>query len=156
EKAPALAESPIVSTVRLPTSGAPGPRPTIDAKGRNRDAVADSGMARLHSLGHRGQGVRVGLIAGDFRGWGGMGKAKQLPPGTKMLDLTRQRATTIEPEDYPKDEIQLGAGTQAAMALALAAPQGNLLLIRIDPAAPHMLLEIVRYINGEPLRNQLM
>lgn len=156
EKAPALAESPIVSTVRLPRSGTPLVRPTVEAKGRNRDVLADSGMTRLHSLGHRGKGVRVGVISGDFRGWEEMVKDKQLPAGTRLLDLTVQRVATIEPEPYPKDDIKLGDGTQAAMALALAAPQADLLLIRVDPASPHMLLAIARLINGEPLRNQLL
>ncbi len=156
EKASALAESPIVSTVRLPRSGSPLIRPNIDAKGRNRDVLADSGMARLHALGHRGQGVRVGIIAGDFRGWEEKVKDKQLPVGTRLLDLTRQRTATIEPEPYPKDEVKLGDGTQAALAVALAAPQADLLLIRVDPASPYMLLAIARHINGEPLRNQLL
>jgi hypothetical protein len=161
EKAPALAELPIVSTVRFPYSGAPESLPLIDVANRNREALNASGLSRLHSLGHRGKdaratrvagelpGVRLAVVGGDFRGWDAMVKAKQLPASTRVLDLTRQHNTSIEPDPYPNDGQTLGHSTQCAMAAALAAPQADLLLIRIDPAAPYQLLAIARYINGD-------
>jgi hypothetical protein len=155
-KAADLAASPLVVGVRLPRSGVPVIPPNADAKDRNRQALAAAGLARLHGLGHKGKGVRVGVIGGDFRGWEEMVKAKRLPATTRLLDLTVQRTSTFDPEAYPKDEAKIGHGTQCAMALGLAAPEADLLLIRIDPAAPHQLLAIARHINGNPLRNQSM
>jgi hypothetical protein len=156
DKTPALAASPLVSTIRLPRSGAPILIPPVDAKGRNREALSASGLARLHRLGHQGKGVRIGVIAGDFRGWEALVKSKQLPAATRLLDLTIQRNSSIDPEPYPDDGQLVGHGAQCAQAVALAAPQADLLLIRVDPAAPHQLLAIARDINGEPLRNETM
>src|SRR5262249_38070641 len=141
EKAPALAELPIVSTVRFPYSGAPESLPLIDVANRNREALTASGLGRLHSLGYRGKdtraaraagqfpGMRLAVLGGVFRGWEALVKAKHLPATTRVLDLTRQRNTSIEPDPYPKDDLTLGHGTQCALAAALAAPQADLLLI---------------------------
>lgn len=156
DKTPALAESPIVSTIRLPRSGAPLPQPNVDGKKRNSEALNATGLTRLHALGYRGKGVRAAVIAGDFRGWEALVKSKQLPATTRVLDLTRQRNTAIEPEPYPADGPPLGYGAECAAALALAAPQVDLLLIRVDAAAPHQVLAIAREINGERVRYETM
>ncbi|MBV9125465.1 MAG: S8/S53 family peptidase [Planctomycetes bacterium] len=55
----------------------------------------------------------------------------------------------MQPDPYPSAK-GLGHGTQGALAVALAAPEADLTLIRIDPAAPYQLQEVARYINGEP------
>ena len=156
DKAPGLAESAIVSAIRLARLGTALPLPPVNAKGRDAEALKASGIARLHDLGQRGKGVRTAVIAGDFRGWEALVKAKQLPATTRVLDLTRQRVPEIEPEPYGDDKKELGHGTECARALALAAPQADLLLIRVDPAAPHMLLAIARHINGENYFSQLL
>lgn len=148
-KAPDLAASPLVSTVRLPRSGAPSPMPTVAAKDRNREVLAASGLARFHAAGQKGKGVRVAVISGDFRGWETAVKNKQLPGTTRVVDLTRQRNSNLEPDAYPDDGEMQGQGTQAAQALALAAPEADLVLLRVDPAAPYMLLTIARHINGQ-------
>jgi hypothetical protein len=148
-KAPELAASPLVSTVRLPRSGAPAPMPGVAAKDRNREVLAASGVARFHAAGQKGKGVRVAVISGDFRGWETAVKNKQLPATTRVVDLTRQRNSNLEPDAYPDDGEMQGQGTQAAQALALAAPEADLVLLRVDPAAPYMLLTIARHINGQ-------
>ncbi|MBL8798921.1 MAG: hypothetical protein JNM56_33865 [Planctomycetia bacterium] len=149
-KAPELAASPLVSTVRLPRSGAPSPMPTVAAPERNRAALATSGLARLHGQGLKGKGVRLAVIAGDFRGWETAVKNGALPKNTRVFDMTRQRNSNLEPDAYPDDGEMQGPGTQAAQAAALASPEAELLLLRVDPAAPYMLLTIAKHINGQP------
>lgn len=151
-KASDLAQLDIVSTIRLPTSGAPLLRPAVDAKDMNPTALGASGVARLHALGHKGKGVRLGVIGGDFRGWEEF-LGKGLPKGTKLVDLTMERNSDIEPEPYPEDGQKVGAGTRAALAAAVAAPEADLVLIRMDPSSPYQLLEIMRRINGEAYRS---
>lgn len=150
-KAGDLAQSEIVATVRLPTSGAPVLRPGTD-KDLNALALEASGLVRLHGLGHKGQGIRLGIIAGDFRGWEQF-LGKGLAPTTRLLDVTIERNSAIEPEPYPDDGVKVGAGTRAALAAALAAPDANLLLIRVDPSSPYQLMEVMRRINGESARS---
>jgi hypothetical protein len=156
EKVPPLTESPLVSTIRLPRSGAPLPQPNIDGKKRTGQALDAAGLPRLHALGYKGNGVRAAVIAGDFRGWETLVKNKKLPAATRVLDLTRARNSTIEPEPYPDDGRPLGYGAECAAALALAAPDADLLLIRVDAAAPYQVLAVARQINGERIRYETM
>src|SRR5439155_8588938 len=110
----------------------------------NQEALRASGLDRLHQSGQRGQGVRVAIVDSDFRGW-----ENQLPPGTRLLDLTAELGPDLLPEPYPDDQQAVGAGTQWARAVALAAPEAALTLVRIDPASPHQLLAVARYLAGE-------
>lgn len=151
-KAADMAQLDIVSTIRLATSGAPLLRPAADAKGLNQTALAASGLARLQGLGHKGKGIRLGIIGGDFRGWEEFA-GKGLPKTTRIVDLTMERNSDIVPEPYPDDMQKIGAGTRAAIAAALAAPEAELILIRVDPTSPYQLLEIMRRINGEAYRS---
>jgi hypothetical protein len=97
--------------------------------------------------------VRVAVIDGDFRGYQGL-LGKQLPAGTRYIDLTAERNPNLEPDPFPGEPNLLGHGTQCALAVLLAAPQVELTLIRIDPAAPHQLQEAARYLNGEDFRSE--
>jgi hypothetical protein len=147
EAANALAKLPLVSVVRLPVSGVPLLL-TAEGKNLNSDALAATGLARLHQLGYRGKGVRVAVIAGDFRGYEAL-VGKQLPASTKLLDLTATRSASLEPELPDDKSAEASNGTQYATAVALAAPDAELLLIRVDPSAPYQLLDVARLINGD-------
>lgn len=146
-----LAELPEVSTVRLA-------RPALVAgavKGgdRTRDVLRDSGLERLHTLGHQGQGVRVAVVDGDFRGYRRL-LGKQLPANTRYVDLTAERSPDLQPDPFAGDPNALGHGTESALAVALAAPKAELTLVRVDPAAPHQLQEVARYLHGEDYRSE--
>lgn len=148
-KAPAIAADPFVSLVRVPPSGSPVPLPAGDIKDANRTALRASGLEELHKQGRRGKNVRVAVISGDFRGYQEAVKAKRLPKNTRLLDMTAERNPDIQPEPYPEDGIKEGYGTQCAQTVALAAPECDLLLIRVDPAALYQMGTIGRSINQE-------
>lgn len=150
-QAPALAALPMVSAVRLPRSGMPQIQPAADSKDANRAALQASGLARLHAQGHKGKGIKVAIVDSDFRGYQPL-MGKQLPARTKYLDLTAAANANLTPEPFPGDPKVLGYGTQCALAAALAAPEAELTLIRVDPTAPYQLELVARAINGEQLR----
>lgn len=150
---PLLAALPNVSVVRLP-------RPALAqvqtapqrAPGSSRSALEASGLERLHKMGNRGRGVRMVIVAGDFRGWD-KALGKGLSAGTRLVDLTAERNPDLHPDPMPDDGKTVGSGTLCAQAAALAAPEAELTLVRIDPAAPYMLETVARYINGESFRS---
>lgn len=138
----ALAALPFVSTLRLPRSGQPQMRP------RAVSAAEASWRNPLHAYGLHGRGVRLAIIDGDFRGYREQ-LGKGLPAGTRYLDLTLERNGSLEPDPFPGDPGQIGHGTQAALVAARAAPEADLTLIRIDPAAPHQLVTLARFLAGQ-------
>jgi hypothetical protein len=146
----ALASMPAVSVVRL--ARAPvvqaGPAPGIEADdGR---ALKATGLDALHKRGFRGKGVRVAVVDGDFRGFEALVRAKRLPATTRLVDLTAHRNSSLQPDPYPDNGAAIGHGTHCALALALAAPEAELTLVRIDPAAAYMLAEVGDLIRGGP------
>lgn len=151
DQAPVLAALLNVSAVRLPRSGMPQVHPAAGAKDGNRAALQASGLARLHTLGHKGKGIKVAIVDGDFRGYQPL-IGNQLPARTRYLDLTAVRNTNLTPEPFPGDPKVLGLGTQCAVAAALAAPEAELILVRVDPEAPYQLEMVARAVNGEALR----
>jgi hypothetical protein len=153
KQAPALAQVPIVATVRLPRPALYSLKNSEKVGEDNQQALQAAGLARLHEQGKRGRGIRVAVIDGDFRGYERF-KGKGLPAGTHSVDLTTDRNYNIEPDPFPGDPQGVGHGTQCALALALAAPEADLTLIRIDPASPHQLLAAARLISGEPFRSE--
>jgi hypothetical protein len=150
----ALAALPIVSTVRLPRPA----RVLIDAavkpKADNRQALSASGLDELHKSGYRGKGWRIAIVDSDFAGFEERVKNKQLPASTRLVDLTTERHPDIYPDVALADPKWRGHGTQCALAAALAAPEAELTLIRIDPAAPYQLRAIAEYINGSAIRSE--
>lgn len=146
-----LGELPGVSTVRLARSGQPRPGTVGAAKGDSTEALLYSGLDRLHALGRKGKGHLVVLLDGDFRGWEAL-VGKKLPPKTTLIDLTAERNRDVMPDAYPGDAAELGHGTRMALAAALAAPLAELILVRVDPYAPHMVEEVARALAGEPIR----
>jgi len=152
-KVPAVAALPQVSLIRLPKPGTPLVLPASDVLGGNAAALKASGLADLHARGPRGKGVRLAVISGDFRGWEAF-VGKGLPKNTRLVDLTRERNASLEPEPYVEGEVKQGYGTQCALAAALAAPLADLTLVRVDPAAVHQLQTVAAALQGNPIRTE--
>ena len=136
-----------IAVMRLPRL--PQPLPLVPQAERKPLPLTETGIARLHALGHRGKGTIVAVIDPDFRAWDVQRKENKLPKGTRLLDLTRERHPRMEPDQWPGDPQQLGVGTRYAMTLVAVAPEVELLLVRIDPRAPYMIQNVARTINGE-------
>jgi hypothetical protein len=139
-----------VAHVRLPR---PARVPEGAAKGSASTwkPLEASGVARLHAMGRRGKGTRLAIIGDDFSGWEKL-KARDTAitsPEPTLLDLTAERNRTMLPDAQKGGE---SAATRCALLLQRAAPEAELTLIRIDPAAPYMLQEVARAINGQPVR----
>ena len=146
-QAAALAAVPVVSVVRLPRPALVSLIPPWKGPEENSEALRLSGLDRLHALGFRGRGIRVAVVDGNFRGY----ERLKGPLGDRLhyVDWTAGRNPSLEPDPFPGESGMVGAGTQAALALTLAAPAADLTLIRIDPAAPHQLDEVIRWLDGE-------
>lgn len=151
-EAPAVAAVLFVSTIRLPRSGQPHVVPQEGGKAAPGAALQASGLVPLHTAGARGQGVRVAVIDGDFRGW--QEQIAKRYPATKLLDLTAERNASIEADPFPGDPKGIGHGTACVLALLRAAPEAALTLIRIDPEAPYQLQAVARAINGEQVESE--
>jgi hypothetical protein len=150
--ASSLSALPIVSAIRLPPPAMSSLRSSPITAANNQELLRASGIDRLHAQGKRGQGVRVAVIDGDFRGFEKL-KGKGLPATTRYVDFTAERNPTIVPDPFPGDPQGIGQGTQLAQAVALAAPEASLTLIRIDPNSPHQLVAAARLIRGDAFRS---
>ncbi len=150
-----LAEAPLVSVIRLPRTPAVNVDPAFKIKGDNTKALTQTGLTELHQRGYRGKGVRVGIIDRDFRGWEDLVKKKQLPAKTRLVDLTTEADPEIYPAPYAGAADLPGHGTLCAQAAALAAPEAEIVLIRIDVAAPFHLDEVLRYVQGGSYSNTI-
>lgn len=152
----ALSEMPEISALRLTRTAQVDADPAVTTPGGdNAKALALSGLENLHKRGARGKGVRLAIIDTDFRGWEKMVKDKKLPAATRLVDLTAERSLDLLPAPYPANGDRLGHGTQCALAAALAAPEAELVLIRISDVAPHQLAEVAHYLRGERLSDYL-
>jgi hypothetical protein len=148
----ALASLPGVDTVRLPRSGESKLSNVTELGDASQKLLESTGLERLHKLGHKGRGMRLAVVDGDFRGWEQQ-LGKSLPKSTKYTDVTAARNPNVLPDPFPENPTgSLGTGTLTALAASLAAPEADLTLIRIDPKAPYQLYEVARYINGDPVR----
>lgn len=150
-----LAASPDVASVRLPRAATVQPTPPLT--GQAIDVLAATGLDRLHGLKYRGAGVRVAVIGSDFAGWRAHA-GKELPKSTTFIDLTATRNFTLEPDAAPEAAETGGpaSGTRAALAVRYAAPEADVVLIRVDPAAAYMLTDVARYVHGETFRTEGM
>jgi hypothetical protein len=143
-----FALEPGVLSMRLPRQAAetmtplPADWKSVSAK----DVLKASGMETMHRLGYTGTGVKVLVIGSDFTGADKLiGTA--LPKKTRILDLTTELNQDILPS--PIDPNRAGNGLAAARAVALASPDAELVLVRIDPGAIFQLFGIVRLARGE-------
>jgi hypothetical protein len=146
---PALAAVPVVSVLRLPRPA----RGEVDGAVRfptdNAAALRQSGIEAFHQLGYRGKAVRLAVLDSDFRGYQALVRAGKLPARTRLVDLTTERNPDLFPDAWPGDPKAVGQGTQCALAAVLAAPDVDLTLIRIDPAALYQVWTAARYIAGD-------
>jgi hypothetical protein len=149
-----LAALPDVAVVRLSRPPALHVDASVKRAGDNVRALRQSGLEALHKRNFRGQGVRLAIVDADFRGWTEMVQSKQLPASTRLVDLTRTLNPSLQPDAYPGPAKKIGHGTQCALAVALAAPAAELVLIRID-ATPFRLPQVVHHIQGEFLSPDL-
>ncbi|HEV3080674.1 MAG TPA: hypothetical protein VGY66_12880 [Gemmataceae bacterium] len=137
-----------VSGVRLPRLGSPQPAPVMTPA--DDEALKASGTDRLHAAGHRGQRIRIAIIDDDFRGYRQF-LGKQLPARTAYLDLAAECDPELQARAVSSDVAAVGHGTQCALAAALAAPEAEFTLLRVDADAPFQLAEAAHYIRGEPV-----
>jgi hypothetical protein len=150
----ALAALPEVAVIRLVRPARIDIDPALTSLGDPQKALTLSGLAELHAKGKRGQGVRLALIDNDFRGWDRLVKERKLNGKTRFVDLTAEHSRDILPSAAGPAE-QLGHGAHCALATAAAAPDAELTLIRTDAFDPYQLEEIVRYLNGGDLSDNL-
>jgi hypothetical protein len=147
-QAKVLAGLPLVSAVRLPRAPVVAVDPRVAPRGDDARALRESGLSALHKRGFQGKGVRLAVLDSDFRGFEDFLKAGALPAGTRLVDLTAHRNPALAPDPYPDDGALVGHGTHCALAAALAAPEAELTLVRIDPSTPYMLAEVAELIRG--------
>jgi hypothetical protein len=143
-----FAELPGVLTVRLPHFAAETITGLPDA-GRSvaaAELARSSGVEALHRLGYTGAGVRVLLVGSDFSGAEKL-IGNGLPRGTRILDMTVALNPDVLPA--PADPNRAGNGVAAARALAVAAPDAELVLVRVDPGAIFQLFTILRVVDGD-------
>ncbi len=145
---PVLAKLPDVNALRLPHPAAPVFTRLPAAGDAVAEALHDWSVDRLHQAGARGKGIRVAVIADDFRGYERF-VGNGLPVKTRLIDLTAERTDALEPEPPPDDKREFGSGADLALAVALAAPEAELVLLRVVNTAPAQLDTLARYINGQ-------
>jgi Subtilase family len=147
ETAKALAAFDEIAVIRKPRQSQP--LPLVPQAERKPLPLQEAGVARLHAMGDRGKGTVVAVLDNDFRGWEAQWKEKKLPPHTRLHDLTRERHRRFDADPFPGNPQELGAGTRYALTVAAVAPEVELMLLRVDPAAPYMIQSAARAINGE-------
>ena len=143
-----LALSPLVSVIRLPRPPRVDVAPNIQVKGDNAKALEQSNLNGLHEQGYKGQGIRLAIIDRDFRGWEKLVQKKLLPAKTQLVDLTTELDREIYPAPPFGDPDQIGHGTLCAQAAAIAAPEAEIVLIRVDTLDPYHLVDVARYCQG--------
>ncbi|WP_157369520.1 S8/S53 family peptidase [Zavarzinella formosa] len=121
------------------------------------DPLKNTGLDRLHAINRKGQGVHVVILDTDFAGWEQrFPKPKPGSPVPKFgqvnfLDLTAERQRDVMPDEMPGE---FGSGTNAALAVRLAAPLANITLVRIPADAPYQLINVGRYVRGDQFRSE--
>jgi hypothetical protein len=115
------------------------------------DLLSATRVGAFHQLGYRGQGTRVVIVATDFPGLGTAKDAhfldKSLATPVSLIDLTSELSRDLQPA--PPAANPSWAGTAAARAAHLAAPDAGLILVRVDPAALFQVYSVARFVRGE-------
>jgi hypothetical protein len=144
-----------VWSVRLPRAGSETahPLPAGAKAATPADLLAASRVAELHQLGYRGLGRRVAIVASEFPGLTDL-IGRQLPASTRFLDLTAE----VSPDLLPAlaDPNRVGSGTISALLAHAAAPDAELILIRILPTAFHQYLSVARAVAGDATQSEAM
>jgi hypothetical protein len=143
-----FASEPGVISVRIPHEGSETilPLPPAEKAVTAQEALQSSNLIELHRRGYAGAGVKVILIGSDFTGIDKL-IGNVLPAKTTLLDMTAELNPDIQP--LPAQANRLGTGATAAKAVALAAPDVELVLVRIDPGSFFQLFEIIRVVRGD-------
>lgn len=144
---PGIAAAADVIAVRLPPAPRIGVAPTTPTSFEPAKVLAQSGVAALHQRGRRGQGIRLAIVDTDFRGWEALVKANKLPAKTRLVDLTAERTVDLQPMP-PLPGAETGHGTQLARAAAVAAPEAEIVLVRLPDTDHYQLTELGRYVRG--------
>lgn len=145
-----FARLPQVATIRLPLSAAIG----IPTGGlvNPADALSSTQLNTLHMQNGKGQGIRIAIIDSDFSGvQRTLGRSL---PYAQLLDLTAERNPNLVADPIANDRP--GRGTLAALAAARAAPNAEMILVRVDAAAPYQVLSAARAAAGEVFRTEAM
>ena len=127
------------------------------AKGETKgiDPLKSTRLDQLHAANIVGKGIRVVIIDTDFAGWekhlAARGEAGGPPGRVSLVDLTADRNRDVKPEPMPGE---FGHGTRAALAVRLAAPAADLVLVRIPPDAPYHVINTARYVRGDEFRTE--
>jgi hypothetical protein len=111
------------------------------------NVLKETKLDQLHARGKRGAGIRVAIFDTDFSGYEKY-VGKELPKTTHFVDLTAERNSEIEPEPIPPHP-GIGHGTHCALAVRLAAPEADIVLVRVAADAPYQILSAYRYMLGD-------
>jgi hypothetical protein len=114
------------------------------------DALAAARLAEFHKLGYRGQGTRIVIIASEFPGLGTVLGQRfldtTLRTPVKFIDLTAETNANLIPAPAKADAT---AGTAAARAAHLAAPDATLVLVRVDASSHYQVNAIAKFVRGD-------
>jgi hypothetical protein len=143
-----FAFEPDVLSVRLPRRGLDTVLPPVADQTPTSipDLLKTSGVSTLQRLGYTGTGVKVIVLGTDFTGADRLIGAG-LPKNTRILDLTTELSFDLRP--LPVEEGRAAANIGVARAVALAAPDAELVLVRIDPGSFFQLQEVMRFARAE-------
>lgn len=92
-----------------------------------------------------GPGAKVLLLAAEFGDWQAE-VGRGLPAGTRLIDLTAELSPDLKPAEMISGQK---AGLDLALDIARHLQGGELILVRIDPAAPFQVAEVARVLNGK-------
>lgn len=124
----------------------PGGKPATPA-----DTLAATRVDALQSLGYKGAGTKVVVVAAEFPGLSNWLGARFLNKGFKTpvayIDLTAELSKDLLPSPLPANAFT--GGTLAARAVHLAAPHASLVLVRVDPAAFFQMHSVGRFARGD-------
>lgn len=98
------------------------------------------GLKSLHERGWTGKTIRVAILATGFP------DREKIGGSAALLDLSGELSRDLQPATA--DPRHPGTGTAAALAVRAAAPDAELLLVRIDPYAFHQLLTVASATTG--------
>ncbi|QEL20067.1 hypothetical protein [Limnoglobus roseus] len=138
-----LAQIPSVLSIRVPRFAAEQPG-SAKANVSVQTALQQGNVSALHGAGYRGAGTRVVVLATDFAGADKL-LGTRLPKAVQFLDLTAELSPTVEPTPMGTGV----SGTETAAAVHAAAPDAELILVRLDPVAIHQLLTVAKTVLGD-------
>jgi hypothetical protein len=106
-------------------------------------------VAAFQNLGYRGSGTRIVIVASEFpdltTAFGTRFLDKSLRTPVKYIDLTAELSPDLVPAP---SSVTVTAGTAAARAAQLAAPDAAIVLVRVDPSAFHQVDSVARFVRG--------